>query len=67
MSEFSFEDIERWITLAYDKNAPIQRAIYYDLFFQCQIDDQKFTRAERYFRDWLIDKMGYVVNVGGEA
>lgn len=60
MSEFSFSDICRWMGIAYDRDCPVSKAIYYDLFFDCQKDQSKFMRATRYFEEYLKDKLSWI-------
>ena len=60
MSEFSFTDIQDWLAIAYNQHAPIQRAIYYSLFFDCEKDGDKFNRAVAYFEEYMKDKMSWV-------
>jgi hypothetical protein len=52
------------MAIAYDRDCSIHKAIYYDLYFQCQSDSEKFTRADRYFRGYLKDKMAYQEKTG---
>lgn len=49
MSEFVKRDALLWLALAWEKECSIQSAIYYSLFFECQRDDKKYTRALEFF------------------
>lgn len=49
MPEFTEEDVKRWLQLAIDKDCSIHQAVYYDLYFGCIRDDQKFTRGMNFF------------------
>lgn len=49
MSEFGSSDAKAWLQMAIKKNCTIQQAIYYSLYFECQRDDKKFTRAWEFF------------------
>lgn len=64
MSEFGFDDICRWMELAYDRDISIHKAIYYDLYFDCIRDEKKFLRADTHFRDYLKDKLAYEEKAG---
>lgn len=56
MSEFSETDVMKWIQTALKTDSSIDSAIYYDNFFACKRDPQKFERAKAFFTSVMKEK-----------
>jgi hypothetical protein len=59
MSEFSFEKIKVWMQIAWLKRCSVQNAIHFDLFFESLMDHNLQERAEKFFEDYMVEKMEY--------